>query len=178
VRLRSREQSRRRIRFAVATKIMSAKVPVTHRLSAPKKPINIHGQAGSLSPFGLGSDDVDRDRKAKPKRPEPGHNKFLVRTDAGGVPRATCTGSTNSTRPGCAPSSNNGLLIDDPQIGHVYLDQWHRLRDAASRFPPQLVDANSAAHPVAPPAGTSATMVWFNRTHHEVDLAELRLGRA
>ena len=63
-------------------------------------------------------------------------------------------------------------------IGHVYLDQWHRLRDAASRFPPQLVDANSAAHPVAPPAGTSATTVWFNRTHHEVDLAELRLGRA
>lgn len=36
------------------------------------------------------------------------------------------------------------------------------------------MDANSAAHPVAPPAGTSATTVWFSRTHHEVDLAELK----
>ena len=101
-----------------------------------------------------------------------------MRTDAGGVPRATWTGCTNGTPTGLCTQLNNGLLIDDQQIGQVYLDQWHRLRDAASRFPPQLVDANRAAHPVAPPAGTSATTVWFNRTHHEVDLAELRLGRA
>ncbi|MDH6246664.1 phospholipase D-like domain-containing protein [Mycobacterium sp. OTB74] len=100
-----------------------------------------------------------------------GHNKFLVRTDANGAPLATWTGSTNWTPTGLCTQLNNGLLIDDPQIGQTYLDQWHRLRDAASSFPKSLVDSNSSAHPG--PDGSGAT-VWFTRTRQEVDLDALK----
>ncbi|HEX5145231.1 MAG TPA: phospholipase D-like domain-containing protein [Mycobacterium sp.] len=100
-----------------------------------------------------------------------GHNKFLVRTDAGGAPLATWTGSTNWTPTGLCTQLNNGLLIDDAAIGQIYLDQWHRLRDAASTFPKTLVDSNSTAHAV--PDSSGAT-VWFTRTHQEVDLAALK----
>ena len=103
-----------------------------------------------------------------------GHNKFLVRTDASGAPLATWTGSTNWTPTGLCTQLNNGLLIDDPQIGQIYLDQWHRLRDAASSFPKDLVDANSAAHPAPPVADGSGATVWFSRTHQQVDLAALK----
>jgi phosphatidylserine/phosphatidylglycerophosphate/cardiolipin synthase-like enzyme len=102
-----------------------------------------------------------------------GHNKFLVRTDANGAPLATWTGSTNWTPTGLCTQLNNGLLIDDPVIGQIYLDQWRRLRDAASSFPETLVDSNSAAHPVPAAGGTGAT-VWFSRTHQQVDLVALK----
>jgi phosphatidylserine/phosphatidylglycerophosphate/cardiolipin synthase-like enzyme len=103
-----------------------------------------------------------------------GHNKFLVRADQTGTPISAWTGSTNWTATGLCTQLNNALLIGDPQIGQIYLDQWHRLRDAASSFPPQLVAANSAAHPAPPaPDGYGAT-IWFSRTHNEVDLAALK----
>jgi phosphatidylserine/phosphatidylglycerophosphate/cardiolipin synthase-like enzyme len=100
-----------------------------------------------------------------------GHNKFLVRTDASGAPLATWTGSTNWTPTGLCTQLNNGLLIDDAAIGQIYLDQWHRLRDAASTFPKTLVDSNSTAHAVQDDSGAT---VWFTRTHQEVDLAALK----
>jgi phosphatidylserine/phosphatidylglycerophosphate/cardiolipin synthase-like enzyme len=103
-----------------------------------------------------------------------GHNKFLVRTDQNGAPLATWTGSTNWTPTGLCTQLNNGLLINDAEIGQIYLDQWHRLRDAASSFPPQLVDANSAPHPVASASDGSGATVWFSRTHQQMDLAALK----
>ena len=57
-----------------------------------------------------------------------GHNKFLVRTDKDGKPVAAWTGSTNWTPTGLCTQVNNGLLIEDPAVAQVYLDQWHRLR--------------------------------------------------
>lgn len=98
------------------------------------------------------------------------HNKFLVRTDHHGTPLTAWTGSTNWTPTGLCTQLNNGLLIADPPTGQVYLDQWHRLRDAASTFPPELVNANSTGHPVPAAAST----VWFSRTHQQVDLAALK----
>jgi phosphatidylserine/phosphatidylglycerophosphate/cardiolipin synthase-like enzyme len=84
------------------------------------------------------------------------------------------TGSTNWTATGLCTQFNNGWLTDDPGIAQIYLDQWQRLRSAASSFPAALVNANSAAHlaPVAPD-GAGAT-VWFTRTQGEVDLAALK----
>lgn len=103
-----------------------------------------------------------------------GHNKFLVRTDPGGAPLTAWTGSTNWTATGLCTQLNNGLLIDDPGIAQIYLDQWQRLRSAASTFPQSLVDANSAAHPAETTAAGAAASVWFSRTHAEVDLAALK----
>jgi phosphatidylserine/phosphatidylglycerophosphate/cardiolipin synthase-like enzyme len=102
-----------------------------------------------------------------------GHNKFLVRTGHDGTPQTAWTGSTNWTPTGLCTQLNNGLLIDDAAIAQIYLDQWHRLRDAASAFPPALVTANSSAHPAPPTAGSTAS-VWFSRTHQAVDMAALK----
>jgi phosphatidylserine/phosphatidylglycerophosphate/cardiolipin synthase-like enzyme len=105
-----------------------------------------------------------------------GHNKFLVRTHRDGQPTAVWTGSTNWTPTGLCTQANNGLLINDPATAGVYLQQWHRLRDAASAFPPELVTSNSAAHPVAADGadpGSTGT-VWFTRSARHVDLDALR----
>lgn len=105
-----------------------------------------------------------------------GHNKFLVRTKSDGTATAVWTGSTNWTPTGLCTQANNGLLINDAATADIYLQQWHRLRDAASGFPPALVDSNSAAHPVpgdATGSGTSST-VWFTRSARQVDLDALR----
>jgi phosphatidylserine/phosphatidylglycerophosphate/cardiolipin synthase-like enzyme len=105
-----------------------------------------------------------------------GHNKFLVRTHRDGTATAAWTGSTNWTPTGLCTQANNGLLINDPATAEVYLQQWHRLRDAASAFPPELVQSNSAAHPV-PDDGTdpgTTSTVWFTRSARQVDLDALR----
>jgi phosphatidylserine/phosphatidylglycerophosphate/cardiolipin synthase-like enzyme len=104
------------------------------------------------------------------------HNKFLVRTHKDGTPTAAWTGSTNWTPTGLCTQANNGLLINDPATADVFLQQWHLLRDAASDFPPELVESNSAAHQVADDGtdpGSSST-VWFTRSARQVDLAALR----
>jgi PLD-like domain len=103
-----------------------------------------------------------------------GHNKFMVRTDHNGGPVIAWTGSTNWTPTGLCTQLNNGLLIKDAAIAQIYLDQWHRLRDAASAFPKTLVAANSAAHVPTPPAPDApAATVWYSRTAGKVDLTAL-----
>ncbi|MBV9353210.1 MAG: hypothetical protein JOZ23_17025 [Mycobacterium sp.] len=103
------------------------------------------------------------------------HNKFLVRTDSSGVPVVAWTGSTNWTVTGLCTQLNNGLLVEDPAIAAVYLEQWHRLRDAKSSFPRSLVAANGTpTTPAAPSGDTAQATVWFSRTAGEVDLYALR----
>ncbi|MFI9503632.1 phospholipase D-like domain-containing protein [Nocardia sp. NPDC052566] len=102
-----------------------------------------------------------------------GHNKFLVRTDHSGDPVQVWTGSTNWTPTGLCTQINNGLLIDDPATAAIYLEQWHRLRDAGSAFPPALTTSNSAPHPV-PHSGSVASTVWFTRSAQQADLDALR----
>jgi phosphatidylserine/phosphatidylglycerophosphate/cardiolipin synthase-like enzyme len=96
-----------------------------------------------------------------------GHNKFLVVANAQGKAVRAWTGSTNWAPTGLCTQVNNGLLIDDPAIAKFYLDQWHRLRKAASDFPDDLVASNSQAH-----QSGNAT-VWFTRAKKQVDLAAI-----
>jgi len=104
-----------------------------------------------------------------------GHNKFLVRTGPDGKAVAAWTGSTNWTPTGLCTQVNNGLLIEDPDVAAVYLEQWRRLRDAASAFPESLVAENSRPKAVGEDApGTVRSVVWFTRAAKGVDLDALR----
>jgi hypothetical protein len=104
-----------------------------------------------------------------------GHNKFLVRTDKDGKPVTAWTGSTNWTPTGLCTQVNNGLLIEDPAVAQVYLDQWHRLRNAGSTFPAVLVAENSKPKLTgADTPGTVRSAVWFTRTSKGVDMDALR----
>ncbi len=102
--------------------------------------------------------------------PKPlGHNKFAVFTDSDGKAKTAWTGSTNWTPTGLCTQLNNGLLIRDENVAELYLEQWHRLRDAGSSFPKELVDSNSE-----PKAPREDATVWFTRTRGEVDLDALK----
>lgn len=97
------------------------------------------------------------------------HNKFAVFTDAKGKPKTAWSGSTNWTPTGLCTQLNNGLLVLDPDVAGVYLEQWKRLREAASQFPKTLVEANSEAK-----QPRKDTTVWFTRAGKEADLTALR----
>lgn len=73
-----------------------------------------------------------------------GHNKFLVVAGGGAKPKASLvwTGSTNWTSTGLCTQINTGLIIENARVANEYLQQWGRLRDAASSFPAELIDAN------------------------------------
>jgi len=104
-----------------------------------------------------------------------GHNKFLIPTDKKGNPLIAWTGSTNWAPTGLCTQINNGLLIEDAEIAQVYLDQWHRLRDAGSLFPKNLVAENSKPKRLGEDApGTVRSAVWFTRASKGVDLDALR----
>lgn len=103
-----------------------------------------------------------------------GHNKFLIRTDKTGKPVAAWTGSTNWAPTGLCTQVNNGLLIEDPAVAQIYLDQWHELKKAGSAFPKPFVAANSKPRPAGDDVpGTVRSIVWFTRTSKGVDLAAL-----
>jgi phosphatidylserine/phosphatidylglycerophosphate/cardiolipin synthase-like enzyme len=104
-----------------------------------------------------------------------GHNKFLIRTDKKGNPLIAWTGSTNWAPTGLCTQVNNGLLIEDPEVAKIYLDQWHRLRDAGSTFPKNLVAANSKAKDSGEETpGKIRSTVWFTRASKGVDMDALR----
>jgi phosphatidylserine/phosphatidylglycerophosphate/cardiolipin synthase-like enzyme len=104
-----------------------------------------------------------------------GHNKFMVRTDKDGKPMTAWTGSTNWAPTGLCTQVNNGLLIEDPDVARVYLDQWHQLKEARSEFPRDFVARNSEPKPVGDDVpGTVRSVVWFSRTKKGVDLDALR----
>jgi phosphatidylserine/phosphatidylglycerophosphate/cardiolipin synthase-like enzyme len=104
-----------------------------------------------------------------------GHNKFLVRTDKKGKPLVAWTGSTNWAPTGLCTQVNNGLLIEDPEVAQVYLDQWNRLRKAGSEFSKSLIAENSQPKPVGDDTpGQVRSTVWFTKTSKGVDLDALR----
>jgi phosphatidylserine/phosphatidylglycerophosphate/cardiolipin synthase-like enzyme len=103
-----------------------------------------------------------------------GHNKFLIRTDKQGKPLAAWTGSTNWAPTGLCTQVNNGLLIEDPEVAEVYLNQWQELKKAASLFPKPFVAANSIPKAVGKDVvGNVRSVVWFTRTKGGVDLDAL-----
>jgi phosphatidylserine/phosphatidylglycerophosphate/cardiolipin synthase-like enzyme len=100
-----------------------------------------------------------------------GHNKLLVVCNQAGTPQAVWTGSTNWTSTGLCTQTNNGLLVTHQKFAREYFDQWKRLRDAGSAFPPALVASNSTAKPVK--TQQSSADIWFTRTQGGVDLQAL-----
>jgi phosphatidylserine/phosphatidylglycerophosphate/cardiolipin synthase-like enzyme len=100
------------------------------------------------------------------------HNKFLVVCDEKAKPLAAWTGSTNWTKTGLCTQINNGLLIENKKIAQFFLDQWNRLRDSGSKFPAELLTANSTAK--AAKAGKSQVDLWFTRTSGGQDMEALR----
>ncbi|MBW4519873.1 MAG: hypothetical protein KME16_09270 [Scytolyngbya sp. HA4215-MV1] len=119
---------------------------------------------------------VDVDDRHRFTAPGPlGHNKFLVRLDRQGKPAIAWTGSTNWAPTGLCTQINNGLLIEDPEIAQIYLDQWHRLREAGSEFPKRLIAENSQPKQVGKDVpGTVRSTIWFTRTSKGVDLDALQ----
>lgn len=105
-----------------------------------------------------------------------GHNKFLVLAKSQTEPLAVWTGSTNWATTGLCTQLNNGILIEDPALAAVYLEQWKRLRDdhfvdpkgKERHFGPALVAANDMPKEVA--AGSKRWTVWFTRTSAGQDL--------
>jgi phosphatidylserine/phosphatidylglycerophosphate/cardiolipin synthase-like enzyme len=53
------------------------------------------------------------------------HNKFMVITDASGIPRAVWTGSTNFTDAAIYGQSNVGHAVQDPSLAKTYF-AWHQ----------------------------------------------------
>jgi phosphatidylserine/phosphatidylglycerophosphate/cardiolipin synthase-like enzyme len=87
-----------------------------------------------------------------------GHNKFaVVVNDKKNAIRAW-TGSTNWTFTGLCTQLNNGILIENPEIAGIFLDQWNKLKDAGNSFTKELLNSNKKS----PYSSKDATAeVWF-----------------
>ena len=101
-----------------------------------------------------------------------GHNKFMVRCDNQGKPIAAWTGSTNWAPTGLCTQVNNAILIADPGVAEIFMEQWARLRDSGRSYPPALVQQNSK--PKEDAIGNNDVTVWFSRTSNNVDLQALQ----
>jgi hypothetical protein len=86
-----------------------------------------------------------------------GHNKFaVVVQSADNQAIKAWTGSTNWAATGLCTQVNNGILIQDPAVAAIYLNQWQRLADANSDFTPVLVESNANS-----PYTTNNIDIWF-----------------
>jgi phosphatidylserine/phosphatidylglycerophosphate/cardiolipin synthase-like enzyme len=75
-----------------------------------------------------------------------GHNKFVIWSDAAGVPRSVLTGSTNWTWSGVCGQSNNCIRIDNDDVARAFKDYWLRLHADALAIPAPLSAANKGAN--------------------------------
>ena len=97
-----------------------------------------------------------------------GHNKFAVICDKDQSPTAVWTGSTNWSPTGLCTQINNGIIINDEDVGQVFLDQWGRLKDAEGSFPKDLVAENSQVK--SKKVGKSKVDVWFTKSADKVEM--------
>jgi phosphatidylserine/phosphatidylglycerophosphate/cardiolipin synthase-like enzyme len=91
-----------------------------------------------------------------------GHNKFVVLVDEHQHPKAVWTGSTNWTDTGLCAQSNNGLLIESPELAGLYLDYWNRLKADEAQQSAAFRKANDQAHDVKGAKGGSDVTAWFS----------------
>ena len=63
------------------------------------------------------------------------HNKFVVACDSAGKPQRVLSGSTNWTMTGLCTQANNGIVVDDPNLGAFFINQWNLLKAAGSAYP-------------------------------------------
>jgi hypothetical protein len=96
------------------------------------------------------------------------HNKFVVACDAAGKPQRVLSGSTNWTKTGLCTQANNGILVDDPNLGAFFIDQWNLLKAAGSAYPASLMQANAKSGSFNVDGG--AVTQWFAPTDKGEDL--------
>jgi phosphatidylserine/phosphatidylglycerophosphate/cardiolipin synthase-like enzyme len=96
------------------------------------------------------------------------HNKFLVACDSAGKPQRVLSGSTNWTKTGLCTQANNGVIIDDPDLGAHFIDQWNMLKAAGNVYPASLMQANSTSKSFNVDGGSITQ--WFAPTDKGEDL--------
>ena len=96
------------------------------------------------------------------------HNKFVVACDSAGKPQRVLSGSTNWTMTGLCTQANNGIVVDDPNLGAFFINQWNLLKAAGSAYPQSLMAANSKSQSFAVDGGTVTQ--WFAPTDKGEDL--------
>ena len=96
------------------------------------------------------------------------HNKFIVVCDSAGKPQRVLSGSTNWTKTGLCTQANNGIIVDDPDLGAHFIDQWNLLKAAGNAYPASLMQANATSKSFNLDGGTITQ--WFAPTDKGEDL--------
>jgi phosphatidylserine/phosphatidylglycerophosphate/cardiolipin synthase-like enzyme len=96
------------------------------------------------------------------------HNKFVVACDSAGKPQRVLSGSTNWTVTGLCTQANNGILVDDPDLGQHFIDEWNLLKAAGNGYPATLMQANSTSKSFTVDGATITQ--WFAPTSAGQDL--------
>ena len=90
------------------------------------------------------------------------HNKFVVACDSAGKPQRVLSGSTNWTVTGLCTQANNGILVDDADLGAFFINEWNLLKAAGNGYPASLMQANSTSKSFTVDGGTITQ--WFAPT--------------
>jgi hypothetical protein len=96
------------------------------------------------------------------------HNKFVVACDSAGKPQRVLSGSTNWTSTGLCTQANNSIIVDDPDLGADFINEWNLLKAAGNGYPPTLMKANGTSKSF-PIDGGQITQ-WFAPTDKGEDL--------
>src|SRR6202453_4603081 len=96
------------------------------------------------------------------------HNKFIVACDSSGSPQRVLSGSTNWTETGLCTQANNGIIVNDPDLGAHFIDQWNLLKAAGNAYPASLMQANATSKSFNVDGGSITQ--WFGPTDKGEDL--------
>lgn len=96
------------------------------------------------------------------------HNKFVVSCDSEGKPQRVLSGSTNWTVTGLCTQANNSIIVDDPDLGAHFINEWNLLKASGNNYPPTLTQANSTSKSFAIDGGT--IVQWFAPTNAGQDM--------
>jgi hypothetical protein len=96
------------------------------------------------------------------------HNKFIVACDSAGKPQRVLSGSTNWTKTGLCTQTNNGIIVEDPDLGAHFIDQWNLLKAAGNAYPASLMQANATSKSFNVDGGSITQ--WFAPTDKGEDL--------
>lgn len=100
------------------------------------------------------------------------HNKFVVVCDSAGKPQRVLSGSANWTKTGLCTQANNGIIVDDPDLGAFFIKEWNLLKHAGNAYPASLMQANSKVNSFNVDGGAIAQ--WFAPTDKGEDLEYAR----
>jgi phosphatidylserine/phosphatidylglycerophosphate/cardiolipin synthase-like enzyme len=96
------------------------------------------------------------------------HNKFVVACDSAGKPQRVLSGSTNWTVTGLCTQANNGIIVNNADLGAYFINEWNLLKAAGNAYPPSLMQANSTSKSFPVDGGTITQ--WFAPTSAGQDL--------